>query len=422
VVAGGLELDRVRRLHQVRSFQIGSVLRIGVVALMFGAMLVGTRQADWFKQIVLLGLYSCAALCAVVIAFAASVPMLGTRKWPQGVITIIDVVALTGFQLLSIDGYVPLLVMALLPILVGLDVSLYRAAPLLAVSIVAFAFAVFADPVMAKEMGWWETLFVIGVYGFLCGTALLVVHMEKRHANIIAGLTVMREELLAETMTASEVLQRRISESLHDGPLQNVLAALQALRALATKAPSAELDRALTGLRDASKQLREATFELHPAVLEQVGLGAAVEQLANFTAERSGITVSTDIDCPTRQAIDLIMFGVARELLSNVVRHSQASSATVQLRLAGQVCRLDVADNGIGMTDEAAVRRLAEGHIGLASHRTRVEAAGGRFMFVDESAGTHVRVELPVRGEQFVDRSADTGRSPHRTETRAGTN
>jgi two-component system, NarL family, sensor kinase len=160
--------------------------------------------------------------------------------------------------------------------------------------------------------------------GFLCRTALVAVYVEQRHANSIAGLGALREELLAETMTASEVERRRISESIHDGPLQHLLVVRQELLELAAVAPSEQVDRALETLQDASKLLREATFELHPAVLEQVGLAAAVEQLASVTANRSGIAITTDIDYPTRTGIEPIVFGVARELLSNVVRHSQA--------------------------------------------------------------------------------------------------
>jgi two-component system NarL family sensor kinase len=56
-----------------------------------------------------------------------------------------------------------------------------------------------------------------------------------------------------------------------------------------------------------------------------------------------------------------------------------------------------VADNGIGINRDAAARRLAEGHIGLASHRTRVEAADGTMRIIDEPVGAHIRVELPLR-------------------------
>jgi two-component system NarL family sensor kinase len=209
----------------------------------------------------------------------------------------------------------------------------------------------------------------------------------------------LREELLAQTMTASDVLQRRISESIHDGPLQDILAVRQELVELATAFPGDErVGRALAGLRAASQQLRQATFELHPAILEQVGLGAAVEQLAAFAAQRSGIKISTDIDYPIRSVIDPIVFGVVRELVSNVVQHSHAQSASVTLGITDETCVLDVADDGVGVSSETAARRLGEGHIGLASHRARVDAAGGVFLFLDSPAGTHVCVELPLKG------------------------
>jgi two-component system NarL family sensor kinase len=404
VVTSDAELARVRRVHQLRSYRIGSVLRIGVVVLMVAAMIIGTRRSEWAQQSVLIVVYGFAALAALVL----SIPLLRQRvrtgplnvmsKYEPLVFTAIDVAALTGFQLLSTDGIYPLLIMTLLPVLVGLDVSSRRAAIVLAFTLVGFAVAVIQDPVMVRAIGWPEAVFRFVLYGFLCGTALVVVRIEERHARSVAGLSALREELLAQTMTASEVLQRRISESIHDGALQDVLAARQELIELDTASPGDErVVRALAGLQSASERLRQATFELHPAVLEQVGLGAAVQQLATFTAKRSGIKVTTDIDYPVRSAIDPIVFGVVRELLSNVVHHSEATSASVTLGLTDNICVVDVADDGVGITGDTMARRLGEGHIGLASHRARVDAAGGRFVFLDTPAGTHVCVEVPVK-------------------------
>jgi two-component system NarL family sensor kinase len=404
VLTSDVELDRVRRVHQLRSYRIGSVLRLGVVLLMVAAMLIGTRRSEWAQQTALIVLYAFAALCAVVLAFAPlrqwvrMGPLAGMRRYEPFAFTAIDVLVLTGFQLLSTDGIYPLLIMTLLPVLVGLDVSSRRAAVVLAFTLVGFAVAVVEDPVMVRAIGWPEAIFRFVLYAFLCGTALVVVRIEERHARSVAGLSALREELLAQTMTASEVLQRRISESIHDGALQDVLAARQELVELETAAPGDErVGRALVGLQSASERLRQATFELHPAVLEQVGLGAAVQQLAAYTTKRSGIKITTDIDYPVRSEIDPIVFGVVRELLSNVVHHSRATSASVTLGLTDGVCVVDVADDGVGIAGDTMARRLGEGHIGLASHRARVDAAGGRFVFLDTPAGTHVCVELPLK-------------------------
>ncbi|OBK19091.1 sensor histidine kinase [Mycobacterium asiaticum] len=399
-----VELDRVRRVHQLRSYRIASVLRIGVAGLMIAAMLIGTRRSEWAQQSILIGAYAFTAVCSLVLAYGPSRRRIGMgsldemRRLEPFAFTAIDVVALTGYQLLSTDGIYPLLIMTLLPVLVGLDVSTRRAAVVLAFTLVGFALAVVQDPVMVRTIGWPEAVFRFALYAFLCGTALVVVRIEERHARSIAGLSALREELLAQTMTASEELQRRISESIHDGALQDVLVARQELIELQSDAPDDErVNRALAGLQSASERLRQATFELHPAVLEQVGLGAAVQQLAGFTAARSGIEISTDIDYPIRDDIDPIVFGVVRELLSNVVRHARAEHASVSLQINGASCVLDVADDGVGVNDDTMARRLGEGHIGLASHRARVDAAGGTFLFLPAPAGTHVRVQLPIR-------------------------
>lgn len=86
-----------------------------------------------------------------------------------------------------------------------------------------------------------------------------------------------------------------------------------------------------------------------------------------------------------------------RELLSNVVRHSGATTASVRLGITDEKCVLDVADDGVGVTGDTMARRLGEGHIGLASHRARVDAAGGVLVFLATPRGTHVCVELPLK-------------------------
>jgi two-component system NarL family sensor kinase len=80
------------------------------------------------------------------------------------------------------------------------------------------------------------------------------------------------------------------------------------------------LQRALVSLREVVGRIREATFLLHPAVLDQVGLAEAVEKLASITKSRSGIDISTVVDYPVKNSIDTMVFAVVRELVSNVER------------------------------------------------------------------------------------------------------
>lgn len=404
LVAGDAELERVRTVHQLRSYRIGSVLRIGVVGLMVAAMIIGTSRSEWPQESVLIVLYALVALCAFGLAFAPFRRWIGMGRLvaigrlEPFAFTVIDIVALTVFQLLSTNGIYPLLIMAMLPVLLGLDVSSRRAAVVLIFSMLGFAIAVLQDPVMSSGVRVAEAGFRFLLYAFLCCAAFLVVRIEERHTRSVAGLSALREELLAQTMNASDEAARRISEFIHDGPLQDILAVRQELVELDAAFEGDErVGRALGGLQLASERLRQATFELHPAVLEQVGLGAAVQQLAEFTAQRCGVEIITDIDYAARSDIDPVVFGVVRELLSNVVQHARARHATVTLGITDQTCVLHVVDDGVGLRQETVARRLGEGHIGLASHRARVEAAGGALMFLDAPVGTHVCVEVPLR-------------------------
>jgi two-component system, NarL family, sensor kinase len=401
---GDAELHRARSIHQLRSYRIASVIRIGVVGLMAAAMIIGTPRSEWPRQSVLIILYTVFALFAFGRAFSPFQwlergRLVGIGRLEPFAFTIIDVITVTVFQVLSTNGIDPLLIMMLLPIFIGLDVSSRRAAVVLACSMAGFVVAVLEDPLMQQEFGLSECLFRFSLYAGLCGTAYLAVRMEERHTRAIAGLSALREELLAQTMTATDVLQRRISESIHDGPLQDVLAVRQEVVELRAAYPGDErVERALGGLQTASQALRQATFELHPAVLEQAGLGAAVLELASYTQRRSGIEVSTDIDYPIRDEVDRIIFGVVRELLSNIVHHSKAQHASVTLGVTDGRCVLNVVDDGVGFDGETMARRLGEGHIGLESHRTRVDAAGGIFLFLDAPVGTHICVEVPLKG------------------------
>jgi diguanylate cyclase (GGDEF)-like protein len=189
-----VELDRVRQARQLRSLRIAALLRVGVVLIMIGAMLVGTARGDWPAQIVWIAVYAFAALGTIVVAFSPSGRFITGPRW-QFAIAIADVVALSGFQLLTTGGYVPLLVIGLLPLMVALEVSWRRAAIVLALSVAAFTATLAEDPVIAEQIGWPETWFLMALYGLLCCTAFLVTYVQARHVDEIATQRAASERL-----------------------------------------------------------------------------------------------------------------------------------------------------------------------------------------------------------------------------------
>jgi two-component system NarL family sensor kinase len=192
--------------------------------------------------------------------------------------------------------------------------------------------------------------------------------------------------------------RRGLSERLHDGALQYVLAARLDLDDLRQGAGDEAVDRIEQALTESSRMLRSTVSELHPAVLERAGLARALRALAAATARRD-LTVDVDVDGwpeGARTQIDALLFGAAREFLSNVVRHADANHVRVSLQSDGDHARLVVADDGRGMPEPAASQRLGEGHIGLHSQTLRIEAAGGTLAVVGGSSGTLATVVVPM--------------------------
>ncbi len=389
------EVDDIRRARELAALRIVAVARLGVAAVMIAATYIGQRpkwpQFNWVPWC-----YGVLAVGAAVLLFTTVHRRVALPRL-QLVLLVADVLAIFTFKVAAADGaYTPLLVLTLLPIMVLLDVDWRRAAVALAVIAATFAVEIFTDHVMLAQAGGGRAALATVVFVFLCCTVFLAVYSQNRKLDEIAELSASRQELLVDLMAASDDQQRRISEYLHDGPLQAVLMARQDVMSVLKKRPDEALERALAGLREATDQMREVTFELHPAVLAGAGLARAVQQLADANSARSGIDIGTDIDYPQSNPVDPMVFAVARELVSNVVRHSGATRASVTLRAVDGVCHLDVADDGVGMSSRDAAQRLRQGHIGLASQRARIEVAGGSLTVVPSPVGTRLEVRVPL--------------------------
>ena len=236
----------------------------------------------------------------------------------------------------------------------------------------------------------------------VAGGCVALSFIQRSRVSTIGRLVRARTDLLAE-LTALERRERRaLSEQLHDGALQYVLAARQDLDdARDTGAPEA-FDRLEQALVESSRLLRATVAELHPAVLERAGLPAALRDAVRMTAARAGLIADLDIDewpADLRTPVDGLLYRTACELLGNVAKHARAGRLVVTLALVGDTTRLTVADDGVGVGPDGVDlgRRLGEGHIGLASHALRVEAAGGTLTVAPGTiAGTVATVELPL--------------------------
>ena len=385
--------------HAARGARLEAWLRLGVVAFVWACLLLEppSEQAGWCYGVAV----------AYPVLWALTMPVLRRQptrgpdlSWLPLALDIAVLGVLTMLAGLSAEdswtAYVIVNGFFLLPILAATQLSprvgLALALPTVGVYVLS--------SVTTREANGepWRSLFLrVAVLVGVCVGSVALSRIQRSRVMDIAAHAIDRAGLLVELAGVEEHERRRLSEALHDGALQFVLGARMDLEDVRDGDPEA-VDRVDHALTQTAGLLRRTVSELHPAVLDQAGLVRAVEDLAEALRGR-GYTVDVRMEgMPVRPATnaDRVVFGAVRELVANVVRHSGAQSVVLDLRYDDGQLVAAVTDDGAGFDEESAARQLAAGHIGLASQRLRVEAAGGRLVASrGEPRGTRMTVALP---------------------------
>jgi two-component system, NarL family, sensor histidine kinase UhpB len=200
----------------------------------------------------------------------------------------------------------------------------------------------------------------------------------------------------ARLLGSIEAERQRIGRELHDNTSQILAAALLSLglveRQLVSGAPERPTVEPARGLiKQAMDQLKAAIYDMRPAMLDDLGLAAALRWYAKARADQPGLQVATNLDDDAARRlpphIEIALYRVGQEALANVVKHATASRVELGLEIKPGFAALTVFDNGKGFDlVEARGRGL-----GLISMRERVSQLGGRFNIVTEpGSGTRV--------------------------------
>lgn len=159
----------------------------------------------------------------------------------------------------------------------------------------------------------------------------------------------------------------------------------------------------------AAREVRTVSYLMHPPLLDEAGLGAALRWYVTGFTDRSGIDVSLEVDDHVgrqSQEIETTVFRMVQEALTNVHRYSGSRKAWIRIMRANGRIRAEVRDEGRGLrVDSRALTKAAPLGVGIAGMRERVEQLGGTFEL--ESApghGTTLRATLPLtlRAEEAV--------------------
>ncbi len=210
-------------------------------------------------------------------------------------------------------------------------------------------------------------------------------------------------ELSRRLLSAHESERRVIARGLHDDVGQTLTAVKMGLDGVRRQVgagaagPLAEQIRTVEGLL---RTVRDLSFELHPAVLDDLGLASALRQHVDRLARRAGFRASLVVDIGTLRLpapIEAACFRLVQEALTNVVRHARATEVTVTVVERRGGVEVTVCDNGVGF-DPRALEAGARTGIGLLGLQERAALVGGTVR-VDSAPGegTTVRVRYPKR-------------------------
>jgi signal transduction histidine kinase len=230
-----------------------------------------------------------------------------------------------------------------------------------------------------------------GLVRAAAAAAGIAIENERLHAEVRAQLEEVRASR-QRIVEAGDRERRRVERNLHDGAQQRLATVALSLAILrdrdgADPAAAASLADVSAQLRQAIDDLRELARGIHPAILTEEGLPAAVESLADRSA--LPVSVTTDFEARLPEPVEAIAYFVVAESLANIAKYARATDARVALSRCGQSLRVEIRDDGVGGADTSRGTGLR----GLAD---RVSAVRGSFRVESPpGAGTRVTAEIP---------------------------
>lgn len=210
--------------------------------------------------------------------------------------------------------------------------------------------------------------------------------------------------LTGKLMTAQDDERRRIARDLHDDLSQRLAYLSIDLGKLAVRPLDSEVVSHVRTLQhraaEAGETVRAISHELHPSVLDDIGLEAALEQYCEEFQDRTGITTRFEAEnvpetIPREVANSL--YHIGQECLRNVAKHSRAQDATVRLQGSGQLLRLIVDDRGVGINPDSK----PGSSLGLVAMKERAHLINGSIDIASKAGeGTRVVVEIPLESDK----------------------
>jgi signal transduction histidine kinase len=225
--------------------------------------------------------------------------------------------------------------------------------------------------------------------------------------SVILERTAELQILTQRLLKVQDEERRKLARDLHDSTGQTLAAlkiSVSFLQDICNK-DSTTMERLaeVIGLTDqAAEEIRTMSYLLHPPLLDEVGFPCAAEWYVEGFAKRSGIKIKLDLATDRVRLpipMEIALFRVLQESLTNVHRHSKAKQAAVYFHRHSEMAILEIRDSGCGIPAERLLRlreTSADTGVGLAGMRERMNELDGKLEITSDKRGTCIRATIPL--------------------------
>ncbi len=235
------------------------------------------------------------------------------------------------------------------------------------------------------------------------GNQIALAMERNRLFEDVRAKEAARGELIEKLLTAQEDERRRIARELHDEAGQALTALILSLE-MAERAASPEDAPRLERLRGIAEhtlaELRTLIYELRPTILDDLGLGAAIRWLVKEVVEPTGLKVDLllpGLDHRLPHQVETAVFRITQEAFNNMLKHAQASRASITVEVNTRAVSVTVTDNGKGFDPSNLAPNSPGSGLGLMGMRERAELLGGTLEIASSAShGTQIRGVLPL--------------------------
>jgi PAS domain S-box-containing protein len=231
------------------------------------------------------------------------------------------------------------------------------------------------------------------------------LELEERNAQIVKQSELL-QHLSQRLMKVQDEERRRIARELHDSAGQLLSGLKMSLGAIvrATKSSSPEVVEEVGEshkiIEQLTQEIRTMSYLLHPPLLDEIGLSAALAWYIRGLTERSGLEISLSVPEDYERfplEIELVLFRLIQEALTNIHRHSGSKTAAIRISVDAEEVIVEIEDHGCGISPArlSAIQSQGSG-VGIQGMRERIRQLRGHLNITSNESGTMIRVSLPI--------------------------